>query len=521
MTWVDHSTADTEVHWAVVAAIGGLIHASRKWDIQHRTEAFKLIAPALEKESQRIHAALFNVFWSRTIEYIFQGMTIDVHMPKHGFSHYRRPDPKEFPDGVVFFRQVVNLFMAFDSNPDTFKTVNFMTSAGGSGEDEASSQADCRYLLLLRTFLRVGKTYIPGLVEYAASFLVNELAFSASKKKVREELAATIRMYRYALMEAIRMDSLANLPVESKWEQALNDLDEFIYRRVPRLLEAVKTDAENYRASRETTRPPELSEAKLLLNLAKRQNYWYHPMAASERDVGLIELAVSFATHSDEELNSLGQQSLASIAAHPRLPCVTRSFHLCLKEMNRLWTGNCEWSYRWEFITMAELLNVRHRVTCLGDPNRLNFVLGLYERGLKDENSKVSRLSKTALARHAALMSHAGCEQLCKEYLTVAGAPAEVNRDPTSDKFAAIQGLGAVIRTCALDCPYWLPATITQFARFGSARCPDKIRSVVELTLQEFFKTHLSDWEEHYKLKFTESQTEVLNEHKGIPVYFS
>lgn len=43
----------------------------------------------------------------------------------------------------------------------------------------------------------------------------------------------------------------------------------------------------------------------------------------------------------------------------------------------------------------------------------------------------------------------------------------------------------------------------------------------VQQGLQEFFKTHQDAWQQSHVGKFTESQLDILETHKGRPVYFA
>eukprot|EP01056_Protomagalhaensia_sp_Gyna25_P003321 Protomagalhaensia_sp_Gyna_25__3320@NODE_3001_length_780_cov_14_090418_g2506_i0_p1_GENE_NODE_3001_length_780_cov_14_090418_g2506_i0NODE_3001_length_780_cov_14_090418_g2506_i0_p1_ORF_typecomplete_len244_score35_23DUF3437/PF11919_8/4_4e16CLASP_N/PF12348_8/0_083_NODE_3001_length_780_cov_14_090418_g2506_i037732 len=231
----------------------------------------------------------------------------------------------------------------------------------------------------------------------------------------------------------------------------------------------------------------------------------------------MLQLAI----HPDDELASAGRTAVDSIANNPRLAFNLPAFKLFLAEAARIYGSSTDWNCRQEIVRILQVLLARHKLITLSDPNRLNLLLALFDRGLRDENTKVAGACRMALMVYITTMPHSGCQQLSMTYLSKAGTSSGVDKDSSRQKIAAIQGLAAMVDTCVFSCPCWLPATITEFARFGSRRCPDIIRALVQRTLQTFMKTHRSDWEADYRWKFNESQIVILNEFKGVPIYFS
>eukprot|EP01068_Selenidium_serpulae_P007670 Selendium_serpulae@DN4773_c0_g1_i2.p4 len=90
-----------------------------------------------------------------------------------------------------------------------------------------------------------------------------------------------------------------------------------------------------------------------------------------------------------------------------------------------------------------------------------------------------------------------------------------------SDFMTGILGLASLVRSFPFTAPEWLPAGITWLARCGHDKAPDLAKKEVQLTLQEFYKTHLDNWEQDIKGKFSERQLEILETYKGVQVYFS
>lgn len=86
---------------------------------------------------------------------------------------------------------------------------------------------------------------------------------------------------------------------------------------------------------------------------------------------------------------------------------------------------------------------------------------------------------------------------------------------------AGVFGLAALVSTAPYHVPNWMPNTLTTLASCASSRFPDVVRKSVQETLQDFFKSHMDAWSQVHVHKFTREQLDVLEIHKGCPVYFN
>ncbi|EZG44085.1 hypothetical protein GNI_152570 [Gregarina niphandrodes] len=503
-----NSPSDEESYSTLAEFSAGLLRAARKWEPKNMKRIFELLVPSL-KETIDGQNGDSNI-WLDSMRWCVHGVFGGTKMKKRTMED-DLIDGKNFPNAKCFVFGVANAYINGRAS-----TTELLPAVG---DFDKSSLEWRRRMIFLATFHYDLNSIFSEEVEWTRNALTNTDGNLYQHKRARETLAHGLAQFILCCSSTLFVRlGRTDHPSIAVHEQFLKHFEDGLISKKDALLEALRHYRHNFQEDPAATSPdPETLEFMTLAQCLK--HIFTHPARDALWPLAVPLMPVMLEARGYVELpdiSGLGRAVSDLVYSNGTLAFVPQ-FRLPLLDV-LLQSDNSKKS----LYQLLELFIVKNSVT-LGVIDMLNGSAGYDVEKLQSvlmeglNKPSVSDYSEAAYAVLCAVMNQPERAKTAEQLLASAGNPLEV----TTQQLGCLIALSVLITSCNNSyVPYWVPKTITQFARLGNSKAPDSCRKAVENCLQLFFQRYRADWETTHKLQFTERQLDLLSQYRGRPIYF-